>query len=194
MAVPADWVLGPEQGFWTYVDYAALPVDGHRYEVVNGVLYMAPALSWSHQEVVFEVASHLRSYIQPQGLGGVFVSPIDVELAPNVVFQPDVVVLLKASREKLMSNHIVGAPDLVVEVASPGTATYDRYNKNVAYAQAGVPEYWIVDPAARTVDVLVLEDGQYKILGVFQGSAVLPSRILPGLRVMVEKFFVSAWS
>ena len=194
MVVPANWVPGPAQGAWTYVDYAALPEDGTHYEVVSGVLYMTPTSSWSHQEVVFEIASYLRNYVRTAGLGGVFVAPVDVELAPNVVFQPDVVVLLKNGRDKLKGNHIVGAPDLVVEVVSPGSATYDRYDKNVSYAQARIPEYWIADPATHTVEVLVLEGAKYSAQGVFQGKALLPSKIVPGLNVPVEKFFESAWS
>jgi Uma2 family endonuclease len=194
MVVAADWVAGPEQGFWTYAEYAALPDDECLYEVVNGVLYITPAPGWSHQEIVGEIFSYLRSYVRSAGLGGVFMAPIDVELAPNTVFQPDVVVLLKAGRDKLRGNHIVGAPDLVVEAVSPGSAVYDRHDKNVAYAQAGVPEYWIVDPAARTVEVLALEDEKYRLAGVFQGKAVLPSKVLPGFNVAVEKFFESVWS
>jgi Uma2 family endonuclease len=194
MATPADWVPGPEQGQWTYAAYAALPDDGHRYEVVNGVLYMTPSPSWSHQEVAFEIASYLRTHIRTAGLGGVFMAPVDVELAPEDVFQPDVVVLLKASREKLKGRHIVGAPDLVVEVVSPGSATMDRHDKYVAYAQAGVPEYWIVEPGTQTVEVLVLKGERYHTLGVFQGKATLPSQVLPGFDVHVELFFVSAWS
>ena len=194
MVIPANWVPGPEQGAWTYADYAALPEGGYHYEVVSGVLYMTPAPSWSHQEVVFEIASYLRNHIRTTGLGGVFVAPVDVELAPDAVFQPDVVVLLKTGRDKLKGNHIVGAPDLVVEVVSPGSATYDRYDKNVSYARTGVPEYWIADPATHTVEVLVLDGIKYSALGVFQGQAILPSRIVPDLNVPVEKFFESFWS
>lgn len=193
MVVPADWVSGPEQGFWTYADYAALPDDECLYEVVNGVLYMTPAPGWSHQEIVGEIFSYLRGYVRGAGLGGVFMAPIDVELAPKTVFQPDVVVLLQASRDKLRGNHIVGAPDLLVEVVSPGSAVYDRHDKNIAYAQAGVPEYWIVDPSAHTVELLALGGEKYRVAGVFQGKAMLPSRVLPGFNVAVEKFFESVW-
>jgi Uma2 family endonuclease len=194
LIAPADWVSGPEQGSWTYADYAVFTGDERCYEIMNGFLYMTPVPSWSHQEVVLEIATHLRSYIQPRKLGGVFVAPVDVELAPNMVFQPDVVVLLKAGRDKLRSNHIVGAPDLVIEVVSPDSAVYDRHDKNVAYAQAGVPEYWIVDPSSRTVELLALEGEKYRVAGVFQGKAVLPSKVLPGFNVAVEKFFESVWS
>lgn len=189
----ADWVPGPEQGYWTYSDYAALADEQH-YEIVNGVLLMPPAPSWSHQEVVGEIFAYLRTHVQTAGLGGVFVAPIDVELSPTNVFQPDVVVLLKANREKLRDRHIVGAPDLIVEVASPSTALHDRLVKYELYARFTVPEYWIVNPEAHTVEVLVLEEGRYRSFGRYSGKQTLPSRVVPSLAIPVEKFFASVWS
>lgn len=191
--VPANDVPGPKQGFWTYDDYAALPDDGNRYEIFDGVLYMSPSPSWSHQEIVFEIASHLRNYFRATGRGGVFVSPLDVELAPDTNLQPDVVVLLKESGRKLHKHHIVGAPDLAIEVVSPNSQTHDRFRKIIAYSGAGIPEYWIVDPYSRTVEVLQLERGEYQSQGIFRGKATLPSLIVPGFMVHVEEFFVSAW-
>lgn len=191
--VPADWVPGPKQGRWTYDDYAAFPEDGHRYELVNGVLYMSPSPSWFHQEVVGAFYRYLYAHVKSEDLGGVLVAPIDVELAPNTVFQPDVVVLLKANRKKLRDRHIVGAPDLVVEVVSPGTETHDRHRKLDAYIRAGVSEYWIADPEARTVEVLTLGVGEYFSQGVYLGKATIPSQVVPGLVVPIEQFFVSDW-
>ncbi len=191
MVTRADWVPGPKQGRWTYADYAALPEDGKRYEIVNGVLYMTPAPSWSHQDVVGELFAYLRDHLRSSNSGRVFVSPIDVELAPNTVFQPDVVVLLKASEHKLGEHHIIGAPDLVIEVASPGTSRYDLREKQDAYARAGIPEYWVVNPDAHTIEVLVLDIGSYVSLGVYTGKATLPSQVLPEFAALVEQFFVS---
>jgi Uma2 family endonuclease len=194
LLIPADWVPGPKQGEWTYDSYAALPDDGQRYELVNGVLLMAPAPSWSHQETVGEIFAYLRDYVRTTGLGGAFTAPIDVELTRHTVVQPDVVVLLKTNRERLRGRHIVGAPDLVVEVASQRTQAYDRLSKYDAYARAGVPEYWLVYPKTKSVEVLVLEVGKYSSLGLFRGKEKLPSHVLPGFPVEVELFFVSVWS
>jgi Uma2 family endonuclease len=193
VVAPAEGVPGPEQGFWTYDDYAALPDDGKRYEIVNGVLYMSPSPSWPHQEIVGEIFAYLRAHTRATGIGGAFMAPLDVELAPNNTFQPDIVVLLKASRRKLKARHIIGAPELVVEIISPTSETHDRYRKLAAYARAGVPEYWIVDPDSRTVEVLLLESGKYLSRGVYRGKATLPSLVVPGLAVEVEQFFASIW-
>src|SRR5437660_3067583 len=97
VVTPADWVPGPPQGFWTYNDYAALPDDGKRYEIVNGVLYMAPSPSGAHQDAALEIASYLRTYIKLTGLGLVRIAPFDVVLSPGNVVQPDVLVVLNAN-------------------------------------------------------------------------------------------------
>jgi Uma2 family endonuclease len=189
MVTPADWVKGPKQGDWTYNHYAALPDDGKRYEIVNGVLFMTPAPNIPHQDAVGRFFLHLFTHIESAGLGRVFVAPIDVVLAPKVVVQTDVVVLLNANRDKITENSIMGAPDLVVEVASPGTAIYDRNDKYDIYAHAEIPEYWIADPGTRTVEVLMLEGGNYHSLGAFRGQAILPSQVIPNMKVHVEQFF-----
>jgi len=186
---PADWVPGPQQGSWTYTDYAALPDDGRRYEIVNGVLLMAPSPSGSHQDTVGEIFSYLRTHVKLAGLGLVRLAPFDVELSPQDVFQPDILVVLNAHLDKVLEKKVVGAPDLVVEVASPGTAAFDRLTKYDVYARAGVPEYWIVNPERRTVEVLVLEGGKYHSRGIFRGQQTLPSQVVPDLPVSIEQFF-----
>ena len=190
VVTPADWVPGPPQGSWTYDDYAALPDDGNRYEIVNGVLIMTPAPSPEHQDIVGEIFSALRTHIKLAGLGRVFTGPIDVDLGPKNVYQPDLVVVLNTHLDRVAEKKIIGAPDLVVEVASPSTAAYDRLTKYEKYAHAGIIEYWIVKPKSRSVEVLVLEGREYRSLGVFNGQATLPSRVVPDLPVRVEQFFV----
>ncbi len=185
----ADWVPGPPQGSWTYEDYAALPDDGRRYEIVNGVLVMAPAPDTGHQSIVVRLSHYLFVHVELAGLGRVFSGPVDVELGPKNVYQPDLVVLLNAHLERVAEKKISGAPDLAVEIASPSTAAYDRLTKYERYAHAGITEYWIVKSVTRTVEVLVLEHGEYRSLGIFSGQQTLPSHIVPNLPVHVEQFF-----
>lgn len=189
MVMPANHVPGPGQGHWTYREYAAIPDDGHRYEIVDGVLYMAPAPNKWHQNAAGEIFAHLRAHVKLTGLGQVYIAPFDVELSPRTVVQPDVMVVLNPNLGIVLESRIVGAPDLVVEISSPGTVGYDRDKKQRAYARAGVPEYWIADPSSRTVEVLALEAGSYHSLGVFEGKAVLPSRVIPHFLAHVEQFF-----
>jgi Uma2 family endonuclease len=186
----ADHVPGAKQGHWNYEHYAAIPDDGTRYEVIDGVLYMAPASSFAHQKTVALITTLLTIHVGFAGLGDVLVAPFDVELASGkTVVQPDVLVVLSEHRSVITPSHAVGAPDLVVEVASPSTASYDRRAKMDAYARAGVREYWIADPYAHTVELLQQENDAYRLVGVFQGQAILPSKVVPNLPVPLEQFF-----
>jgi len=185
VAVP---IVGPPQGRWTYADYAALPDDGNRYEIIAGVLYTTPAPGAGHQSVSARLVTFLVTHVEFAGLGRVFAAPVDVELAPDTVVQPDIVVILSANLDRITPSRIIGAPDLVVEILSPGTAGYDRREKQDAYARAGVGEYWIVDPGAQTVELLTLDQGGYRSHGVFRGQARLPSSAVT-LPVPVERFF-----
>lgn len=185
---PADWVPGPRQGFWTYETYAAVP-DGHHYEVVQGVLMMSPAPEPAHQGVIGLIYRYLSDRIFSTRRGLVFTGPLDVVFSAQMTVQPDVLVLLTEHLDRLQKKRIMGAPDLAVEVISPGSVTYDRLVKYSIYERAGIPEYWLVNPEEQTIEIFVLEEGTYRSLGVFQGEQTLPSRIVPEIVVPVAQFF-----
>ena len=190
MLTPADNVPGPEQGEWTYDHYAALPDDGKRYEIINGVLYMAPpSPSGWHQKSVIRLSHYLFDHVELNGYGQVFVAPFDVELTPGTVVQPDVCVLLNESSEKYIISRIIGGPDLVIEVLSPSNALFDRQEKYQAYAHAYVKEYWIADPISRTIEVFLLEKDTYQSIGIFGGEQTLLSRVLPDFSIPVKLLF-----
>jgi Uma2 family endonuclease len=171
----------PKQGQWTYNDYASLPNDGWRYEVMNGVLIMIPAPNKVHQSMVIRFVYYLFPHVDLVGLGKVIVAPFDVELTSRRVVQPDVLVVLNANLQNVTSSRLIGPPDLAIEIASPGTASYDRLSKYEAYEQAGVSEYWLADTEERNIEVLTLE----------HGKDTIPSRIAPGIStVEVHQFFV----
>ncbi len=108
------------------------------------------------------------------------------------IVQLDVLVVLRAHFAKISRTRVIESPDLFVEVASPGTAIYDQHSKYEAYARAGIPEYWIADPASQTVEVLLLEEQSYVSQGVFSSQATLPSTIVPNIaEVRIEQFFAS---
>ncbi len=190
VVTPADWIPGPEQGKWTYNEYAAVSEDG-QFEVVNGVLYMSPSPSWDHQSILGEIFAHLRSFVRVADLGIVGTAPFDIELSFHTIVQPDVFVLLKEHRNRLTKARMLGAPDLVVEIASPSTARHDLHAKQDAYAQAGVPEYWVVNPDAHMIELLILKNNVYRSLGLFSGDVTIPSVVLPGFPVQVSQFFVA---
>ena len=190
VVIPADHIPGPPQGAWTDADYFNLPDDGQRYELINGVLYMTPSAGSDHQSANNRLQTYLTIHVEFKGLGRVFGPPLDVMLGPTTTVQPDVSVVLQANVDRITPRGILGSPDLVVEIASPSTATHDRGRKLAAYEAAGVPEYWLVDPFAHTIEVLVLTDGRYRTRGLFQGRQTLPSTVVSNLPVRVEQFFV----
>lgn len=182
-------MAGPPQGSWTYEDYCAIPDDGRRYEIITGVLTVAPSPNADHQEVVVELTTVINLFLKATRRGKLYIAPFDVRLESGTVLQPDLLVLLSSHLHRVSGNRVEGAPDLVIEVASPGTATYDRRRKLEAYERAGVPEYWIVDPGTKTVELFVLDDGAYRQVGAYEGGSGVPSTILDGLDIPVRSFF-----
>jgi len=186
----ADWVPGPNQGDWTYNEYLNLPDDGKRYEIADGVLLLTPSSTGSHQDTIGEVCFYLRSHIKLAGLGLVIQAPFIVELSAKDVFQPDIFVVMNAHLDRVQEKKVVGAPDLVVEVSTSGTAAFDRLTRYDTYEYTGVLEYWILNLERRTVEVFVLEGDEYHSLGVFHGEQKVPSRLISWLSVRVDQFFI----
>jgi Uma2 family endonuclease len=177
----------PEQGMWTYEDWLRLPTDGTRYEVIDGVLYMTPAPSVAHQDASGSLFAALRAFLHPRG-GKVFAGPVDVLLPGQPVpLEPDLVAVTADRREIIGVQSIAGAPDLVVEILSPSNWMYDRNEKFAVYRTAGVPEYWIVDYRAKTIEVFVLESGEYVLLGLWASGETAASRVLDGFTVAVDE-------
>lgn len=189
VVTPASGMPGPPQGAWTATDYARLPDDGHHYEIINGVLYMTPSPGAAHQSAISLFVFYLVQHVQFAGLGRVFTAPFDVELSPHDTTQPDIIVVLNAHLSIITDRRIMGTPDLIIEISSPATASYDRTEKQATYQRAGLPEYWIADPATHTIEVLFLEEGAYQSQGTFHGKLALSSRTVPALSVLVEQFF-----
>jgi Uma2 family endonuclease len=152
----------PAEVIWTYDDYVLLPDDGNRYEVIDGELHVTPAPTTTHQSVSKRIQFELMLQIEHRGHGIVFDAPVDVILARTRTVQPDLVVVRTARRAIVSERGIEGAPDLVVEILSPGTEQTDRIVKRKLYASVGVPEYWLVDPSSHAVEVLVLGKRGYR--------------------------------
>jgi Uma2 family endonuclease len=189
VVMPADWVPGPRQGDWTYEMYSALPDDGRHYEVVQGVLMMSPAPEMAHQGIIQRISRYLDEQIFSTNRGLVFTGPVDVVLESQKVVQPDVLVLLENHLDRLQEKSVEGAPDLVVEVISPSSATYDRLVKHNLYEQEGIPEYWLINPKEQSIEVFVLEMGKYRSLGAFRNEQIVQSYLVPNETVQAAHFF-----
>jgi Uma2 family endonuclease len=171
----------------TVEDYLALPEDV-RAELLDGELYMTPAPSPEHQDVVGALCVALRTFIESRGLGRVWPAPVDVHLPSGDIVQPDLV-FVRAERMAIVQDAIRGVPDLAIEVLSPTRPERDRIVKKQLFAQDGVGEYWIVDPQARALEVFVLEGDRYAPAGWYTGDAAARSPTLPGLAVPLRRVF-----
>ena len=166
----------------TYAHYVLFPEDGRRHEILDGEHVVNPAPTPRHQAIAGKLYRLLCEQIEDRGLGRVFVSPIDVELSPHDIVQPDLVVVLNEHREIIIPSRIQGTPDLVVEVLSDSTGQLDLVLKKATYQRAGVPEYWIVDPQQEQIEQYVLSaEGVYQLQQ--RAGETLAACCIPGLSV-----------
>ena len=162
-----------------YSDYAAIPDDGKRHELLEGALHVTPAPSTSHQHAAKRLFRQMEAYFEGRSRGEVFFALIDVILGPHDVVQPDLVVAERA--EQVSKRGIEGAPLVVVEIVSPSTAEHDRNRKASRYAALGIPHFWIVDPELQAMECYRLEKGRFALAlaghahGPVRGSAPMSS-------------------
>lgn len=171
-------------------DYLAGPEDVRPRELEWGVLRDAPSPAWDHQAVVLRVAVLLDHHVRRLQLGRVCIAPMDVVLdeARALIVQPDVLFVSKA-RTSIIRRQVWGAPDLVVEVSSPGTALRDRSTKVCWYGDHGVRECWLLDVRDRSVMVIDFTQDADGMLTRVEGSDTVRSRVLPGLSHSADDYF-----
>ena len=173
---------------FTYEDYLQLPED-KRYELMEGEFYMVPSPGWSHQTILKRLFRILDDYVTSQRLGEPRFAPLDVVLSEEDVVQPDILFISKERFYIITERNIQGAPDLVIEILSPGTAERDRGLKKKLYAKYGVREYWIVDPEAKSIEVTVLGEKGFETVQVCKMGEVLSSPLLRELSFNLKEMF-----
>jgi Uma2 family endonuclease len=141
----------------TRADLEQMPDDGHRYELLDGILLVSPAPRPLHQRAAFELAVRLRETC-PDGLE-VFMAPLDVVLAEDTVLEPDV---LAARQADLTDRDLPAVPLLAVEVLSPSTRRIDLLLKHSRLEAAGCPAYWVIDPDEPSLTAWQLVDRRYE--------------------------------
>jgi Uma2 family endonuclease len=173
---------------YTYDEVSAeFPETNQPCELCNGELIFMASPSFYHQEISFRFQIALHEWVNARELGKVIASPIDMILSPHQVRQPDVAFIAR-ERLHIIGRVINGPVDLAVEVISldTGGRQRDRFDKRDLYEQYGVKEYWMIDPEARTVEVLFLQTGTYMLHGRFGPGVSAQSRLLDGFAVSVD--------
>lgn len=173
---------------FTVSDYMTAPND-KRYQLMDGEMILAPSPTSRHQAISRSLFAALYQFVAQGRFGQVWYAPLDVVLSEHDVFQPDLLFVSNERSNIIAEANIQGAPDLVVEVLSPASASYDRGYKRTLYSRSGVREYWLVDPDTETVEVLTLGDQGLVPLATYRRGDTLVSPLLAGLALDLEQIF-----
>jgi Uma2 family endonuclease len=176
----------------TYEDFVLFPDDGKRHEVIDGEHYVTPSPNTAHQRVSGNLHLLIGSWLETHRIGRIFYAPFDVIFTDFDVVEPD---LLYFSNERaaavLTPQHVRGAPEIVVEIASPGTRKRDETIKRHLYEREGVSEYWVVDPDVEVVRVFRRGNDAFDRVVELSREAgdALTTSLLPGLEMPLVRIF-----
>jgi Uma2 family endonuclease len=177
----------------TYEDFLTFPDDGKRHEIIDGDHHVTPSPNTKHQAVSMNLTGALLAYLERQPLGFLFAAPFDVVFSDLNVVEPD---LLYISRERmgvLTEKHVRGAPDLVIEILSPGTRKTDEVTKRELYERFDVREYWVVDPELDAIKVYRGVEGTFSRVAELSAEHgdLLTTPLLPEWSASLTKIFAS---
>ena len=180
---------------YTYADYFKWQFD-ERVELIKGRIFqMSPAPSRSHQDILFAIALKLGNYLTGKPCK-IYLAPFDVRLPRNskddkaiyTVLQPDICVICDLT--KLDDRGCIGAPDIVIEILSPGNNKKELRNKYEVYQEAGVKEYWVIHPSEHTFLKYKLDqDGYFQPSRLLIGGDKITTSILPGFSLDLDEVF-----
>jgi Uma2 family endonuclease len=181
--------LFPAPGEWTEADYYPLSEQGRLIELSDGTIEVIELPTDFHQLILLRLTIALHAVISAGRLGQVRFAPLPVRLWAGKIREPDLMFMSAEHADRIGTYW--GVPDLAVEILSTGTAQKDRDIKSVEYARAGVAEYWIVDPEAKTVETMRLGDttGAYGTPRVLAVGEDLTSPMFPGFSLALAALF-----
>jgi Uma2 family endonuclease len=181
----------PQEQLMTVDELELMPDDGNRYEVIEGELFVTRAPNYEHQVVISNLTILIGTYLKQNPIGSVVAGP-------GVIFSkfsgviPDLIFLTHKTRKKvLLGGRLKGAPELAIEIISPGAENRrrDRVAKRNLYGKYGVQEYWIVDYKTRAVEVYALEQNVLQPVAKLNEKDGLTSTVLPGFTCAVKAIF-----
>ncbi len=178
----------------TWAEYRALEfedTDNFQYELLNGEIVKKASPTVQHQRISMRLIAAFLQHLSGKDIGEIFHAPLDVVLDDFNVPQPDVIFIRKERGHIIHEQEqvIIGAPDILVEIISGGSIKRDRIEKKDLYEQFGVPEFWIVDPNNRSVEVYQLQERRYKLFAFAAETGKVQSSVLAGLELEVAEIF-----
>jgi Uma2 family endonuclease len=184
--------LPKEERRFTYADYREWELkEGERYELIYGEAYAMSAPTTKHQAVSRELSGQLYIYLRGKPCK-VFSAPFDVRLfyeeddSDDTVVQPDIVVI--CDKNKLGPEGCRGAPDLIIEILSPSNTAIEMERKFGLYREAGVREYWLVNPENNRITAYHFKDGEI-FTGIYGNAGTARVFIFPDLNIDLEQVF-----
>ncbi len=178
----------------TYREYREMEFDdddNFQYELINGELMRKASPTLQHQRITGNIYFWMRSFVQEKQVGEVFAAPLDVVLNEFNSPQPDVFFVSNEKKYILDEEEqaVIGIPDIVVEVLSPGSIKKDRITKRKVYERCGVPEFWVIDPSYKSIEIFRLNDGTYELLDFVEVTGTVKSIALEGFELGLDKIF-----
>jgi Uma2 family endonuclease len=176
----------------TYDDFLLFPDDGKRHELIDGEHYVTPSPNIRHQEISGSLHLLIGGWLREHPVGRLFYAPLDVLFSRFDVVEPD---MLYVSNERaatlLAGQHVTGAPDIVIEIASPGTRKRDETIKRRLYERGGVVEYWVVDPDIDVIRIYRREGDRFaRPLELSREAGdIITTPLLPGLEIPLARVF-----
>jgi Uma2 family endonuclease len=183
-------VLFPDTSrVWTYDDVKDWGEDVH-CEILNGELFMSPTPSFYHQEISGNLYTDMHDFVKAHRLGRIVTAPQDTRLGKFNLLQPDILFISKDNKDVKIEVTVVGPPDLVVEIVSPTSIRRDYHKKKDIYEEFKVKEYWIVDPANKSVEVFTLKNDIYEIFTFGTNPEhIAKSVVLQGFEITLGDIF-----
>ena len=176
----------------TYDDFLLFPDDGKRHELIDGEHYVTPSPNTRHQEISGRLHLLIGSWLEAHPVGRLFYAPFDVVFSRFDVVEPDLLYMThERAREILTAKHVTGAPEIVIEIGSPGTRKRDETIKRRLYERSGVVEYWVVDPDLDVVRVYRRSGDHFDRAVELSREAgdVLRTDLLAGLDMPLARIF-----
>lgn len=160
------------------------------YELFDGEIMKRSAPSLIHQRISRKLLGKMDAYIEEKKLGEVFSAPVDLNLDEHNAFQPDLAFVSK-ERSFLIEDddYIKGAPDLVVEIISPGTVKKDRVIKKNLCERFAIREYWLVDPLNKGIEIYIMQEDKYVLHDLQEISGKISSTVLTGFELELGHIF-----
>jgi Uma2 family endonuclease len=190
--MPGSDKMKPSGVKLTYDDFLLFPDDGMRHELIDGEHHVTPSPNTKHQTVSVTLTVVIGAWLEANPIGRLYHAPFDVVFTPFDVVEPDLLYLSNdRAADVLTAEHVRGAPDLVIEIGSPGTRARDETKKRALHEREGVAEYWFVDPEIDVVRIYRRSGNGFARVTELSREAneVLTTPLLPGLELPLTRLF-----